>query len=158
MALRTILEKGDELLNKKCKTVTKFDSHLSMILDDMWQTLGDANGVGLAGPQIGILKRMFIADDGEQKLECINPQILGTSEDHEVLEGCLSVPDVRGYVIRPNKVTMKAQNRNGEEYTITAEGLMAQCLCHENDHLNGILFDSKVTRYPDQDEEEEVQK
>jgi len=155
MALRTILEKGDELLNKTCKTVIKFDKRLAMTLDDMWQTLENANGVGLAGPQIGILKRMFIADDGEQKLECINPVILETSEDHEVLEGCLSVPDVRGYVVRPNKVTMKAQNRSGEEYTVTVEGLMAQCLCHESDHLDGILFDSRITRYPEENEEEE---
>lgn len=154
MALRTILTKGDEILAKKCKPVTKFDKRLHSILDDMWETMAEANGVGLAGPQIGILKRMFIADDGETQLECINPEIISTEDEYEALEGCLSVPGVHGYVMRPRKTVIKAQNRDGEEYTFEAEGLMAQCLCHENDHLDGRLFDSKIVRYYEEEEEE----
>lgn len=155
MAIRTILTKGDELLAKKCKPVTKFDSRLHALLDDMWETLREANGVGLAGPQVGVLKRLFIADDGEVQYECINPEILVTEGEREVLEGCLSVPKINGYVIRPERVVIKAQDRNGKEFTAEATELMAQCLCHENDHLDGTLFDSKIVRMYDPEEEED---
>lgn len=155
MAIRTILTKGDELLAKKCKPVTKFDSRLHALLDDMWETLHEANGVGLAGPQVGVLKRLFIADDGEVQYECINPEILVTEGEREVLEGCLSVPKINGYVIRPERVVIRAQDRNGKEFTAEATELMAQCLCHENDHLDGTLFDSKIVRMYDPEEEED---
>ena len=155
MAIRTILKKGDELLGKRCKPVVKFDARLHALLDDMWETLREANGVGLAGPQVGVLRRLFIADDGETQYECINPQILKTEGEREVLEGCLSVPDVNGYVIRPEKVIIRAQDRNGSEFTAEATELMAQCLCHENDHLDGTLFDSKIVRMYDPEKEEE---
>lgn len=155
MAIRTILKKGDELLAKKCKPVTKFDSRLHALLDDMWETLREANGVGLAGPQVGVLKRLFIADDGEVQYECINPEILVTEGEREVLEGCLSVPKINGYVIRPERVVIRAQDRNGKEFTAEATELMAQCLCHENDHLDGTLFDSKIVRMYDPEEEED---
>ena len=153
MAIRNILIKGDELLLKRSKPVTKFDRRLHIMLDDMWETLKEANGAGLAAPQIGVLKRVFIADDGETKLECINPEILSTEGEREVREGCLSLPDLVGYVIRPVKVTMRAQNRNGEYFTVTAEELLGQCLCHEYDHLDGILYDTKVTHFEFPEEE-----
>ena len=153
MAIRNILIKGDELLLKRSKPVTKFDKRLHVMLDDMWETLRDANGAGLAAPQIGVLKRVFIADDGETKLECINPEILATEGEREVREGCLSLPDLVGYVIRPVKVTMRAQNRDGEYFTVTAEELLGQCLCHEYDHLDGILYDTKVTHFEEPEEE-----
>ena len=153
MAIRNILIKGDELLLKRSKPVTKFDKRLYDMLDDMWETLRDANGAGLAAPQIGVLKRVFIADDGETKLECINPEILSTEGEREVREGCLSLPDLVGYVIRPEKVTMRAQNRSGEYFTVTAGELLGQCLCHEYDHLDGILYDTKVTRFEEPEEE-----
>ncbi|MBR5743528.1 MAG: peptide deformylase [Clostridia bacterium] len=153
MATRHILVKGDELLLKRSKQVTKFDKRLHTMLDDMWDTLREAQGVGLAAPQIGVLKRVFIADDGETKLECINPVILSTEGEREVREGCLSLPDLVGYVVRPESVTMRAQDRDGNFFTVTAGDLLGQCLCHEYDHLDGILYDTKVTRFVDPEEE-----
>ena len=153
MAIRHILIKGDELLLKRSKPVTKFDRRLHVMLDDMWETLRDADGAGLAAPQIGVLKRVFIADDGETQLECVNPVILSTEGEREVREGCLSLPDLVGYVVRPEKVTLRAQDRNGEFFTVTAENLLGQCICHEYDHLDGILYDTKVTRFVDPEEE-----
>lgn len=154
MAIRTVLKKGDELLTKKCKPVTKFDDRLHVLIDDMWETMKAENGVGLAGPQVGVLKRLFIADDGEAQYECINPIIVQTEGTREVLEGCLSVPNINGYVLRPEKVVLSAQDRFGNAFTVSAEGLMAQCLCHENDHLDGTLFDSKIVRMYEKDEED----
>ena len=110
----------------------------------MIQTLKKAQGVGLAAPQVGFLKRIFIMDLGEGIIECVNPQILKTSGKQRVVEGCLSCPDDWGYVTRPNKCRLKAQNRYGEYFELTLKELGAQCACHENDHLDGKLFVDKI--------------
>lgn len=142
MALREILKFGDEALRKKCRAVTAFDKKLWELLDDMAQTLHGEQGVGLAAPQVGILKRAVIIDllDGNGVHELINPVILSQEGSQTGDEGCLSAPGEWGEVERPAKVTVKALDRNGEEFTITGEGLMARALCHEIDHLDGILF------------------
>lgn len=142
MALREILKFGDDALRKKCRAVTAFDKKLWELLDDMAQTLHGEQGVGLAAPQVGILKRAVIIDllDGNGVHELINPVILSQEGSQTGDEGCLSAPGEWGEVERPAKVTVKALDRNGEEFTITGEGLMARALCHEIDHLDGILF------------------
>ncbi len=144
MAIRKIVTKEDPILGKKCKTVDKFDEKLAQLLDDMIETLTKAQGVGLAAPQVGFLKRIFIMDLGDGIIECINPQIIKTSGKQRVVEGCLSCPDDWGYVIRPMKCHLKAQNRYGEEFELKLEELGAQCACHENDHLDGHLFVEKI--------------
>lgn len=149
MAIRFIREEGDEILRKKSRTVTAFDEKLAALLDDMYDTMYAANGVGLAAVQVGILKRVVVIDtrnEGE-KLELINPEIISQSGGHEVAEGCLSVPGVRGYVVRPEKVVVRAQDRRGEVHEYTGEELLAQAMCHEIDHLDGGLFIDKVTEY-----------
>lgn len=140
MALRKIVTKEDPILSKICKPVEKFDEKLSQLIDDMIETLHKAQGVGLAAPQVGFLKRIFIMDIGEGPIECINPKIIKTSGKQRVVEGCLSCPDDWGYVTRPNKCKLKAQNRYGEFFELTLTELGAQCACHENDHLDGKLF------------------
>ncbi|MBO5645525.1 MAG: peptide deformylase [Clostridia bacterium] len=144
MAIREIITKGNELLDKKCHKVTVFDRRMWTLLDDMKETLKDSGGVGLAAPQIGIMRRVFIMDDGEQIWEFINPEIIEASEYHEVPEGCLSVPGVQGMVSRPNYVKIRGMSRDSEPFEAEFTGLMAQCAQHENDHLDGILFDSKI--------------
>ena len=125
-------------------------------LDDMQETLKDAGGVGLAAPQVGIPKRLFIMDLGlPQMIEAINPQILKASGKQHVVEGCLSCPDTWGYVDRPKRCRMRAQNRKGEWYEMAFADLGAQCACHENDHLDGHLFVDIVTEFVEPDEEEE---
>lgn len=140
MALRTIVKKGDDVLNKKCRPVEVFDKKLHTILDDMKETLAKANGVGLAAPQVGIMRRYCIIDVEEGFFELINPEIISTSGSQRDVEGCLSCPNDWGYVTRPNKVKFKAQNRFGEWYEAEAEGLFARAVCHETDHLDGKLF------------------
>lgn len=140
MALRKIVTKEDSILRKICKPVDKFDDKLSQLIDDMIETLNTAQGVGLAAPQVGFLKRIFIMDIGEGPIECINPKIIKTSGKQRVVEGCLSCPDDWGYVTRPNKCKLKAQNRHGDFFELTLTELGAQCACHENDHLDGKLF------------------
>lgn len=144
MAIREILTKGNELLNKKCHPVTVFDRRLWTLLDDMKDTLKDANGVGLAAPQIGIMRRIFIMDDGEKVMEFINPEIISRGAYHEVAEGCLSLPGVSGMVRRPQKVHIRAMDRNSQVFEMDLTELMAQCAEHENDHLDGHLFDEKI--------------
>lgn len=144
MALRKIVTKEDPILYKVCKPVEVFDDKLASLIDDMIQTLKKAQGVGLAAPQVGFLKRIFIMDLGEGIIECVNPQILKTSGKQRVVEGCLSCPDDWGYVTRPNKCRLKAQNRYGEYFELTLKELGAQCACHENDHLDGKLFVDKI--------------
>ena len=172
MALRTIVLDGDPILKKKCRPVTNFDAKLAQLLDDMRETLLDANGYGLAGPQVGMLRRVFISvderdlpEDGERPenyetkyLEFINPEILSTEGDVFQYEGCLSFPGHNGAVHRPAKVVARAFDRNGEEFTIEATGMLARCICHENDHLDGItIMDRAEYFYEDveHDEEEE---
>ena len=144
MALREVRKKGDEVLYKKCKEVKNFDERLHILLDDMYETMQECEGVGLAAPQVGILKRAVVIDIGEGKLELINPEIISVEGEQTDKEGCLSVPGEFYNVTRPYKVTVKAQDRNGNEFTKTGEGLLARAMCHECDHLDGILFLSKV--------------
>ncbi len=155
MAIRKILTFGDELLTKKCRKVEKIDDRILTLLDDMAETLKESGGVGLAAPQVGILKRICVIDVGEGLIELINPEITKTSGSVEDVEGCLSIPGKWGYVTRPEKVTVKALNREGKEIKVTGEGLLARALCHETEHLDGILFITHVTEFVDIDREEE---
>lgn len=147
MALRNIYVDGDPILRKVCRPVEKFDEKLAVLLDDMHETLDKAEGVGLAGPQVGMCRRLFIMHLDDEKIEAINPEIISRSGRQYVVEGCLSCPDKWGYVTRPMKVTLKAQDRNGEWYERDFEELGAQCVCHENAHLDGQLFIDVVEEF-----------
>lgn len=147
MALREIRKKGDEILYKKCKEVKVFDKKLSILLDDMYETMQKAEGVGLAAPQVGILKNAVVIDIGEGKIELINPKIIRESGVQNGTEGCLSVPGVYGEVERPNEVTVAAQDRNGNPFEISGTELLARAFCHEIEHLDGKLFLDKVTKF-----------
>jgi len=147
MALRTIRKLGDEVLRKKCRIVDKIDDRIISLLDDMAETMYEANGVGLAAPQVGILKRIAVIDIGDGLIELINPEIISQTGSVIEQEGCLSVPGKYGTVQRPMEVTVKATDRDGNDYEITAEGLLAKALCHEIDHLDGIVFVDKVIEY-----------
>ncbi len=147
MAIRQIREKDDEVLHKVCKQVTKFDQKLAILLDDMYDTMKERDGVGLAAPQVGILKRAVVIDVGDGKIELINPVITEEEGTQNGSEGCLSVPGVFGEVERPYKVTVKAQDRNGNEISVTGEELLARAICHECEHLEGKLFLEKVTKF-----------
>ena len=141
MATRTILVQGDEMLNKKSRPVTDFNERLHILLDDMKQTLTEADGIGLAAPQVGILRRAVIVCNEEGEfIELINPEILSEEGEQEGLEGCLSVPGYYGEVKRPMKVRVRAQDRNGNFFEVEDEGVTARCFCHEIDHLDGHLF------------------
>lgn len=140
MGLRKILTKEESVLHKRCRPVTVFDEKLHDLLDDMAETLVEANGVGLAAPQVGILRRIFIVDIGEEIVELINPEILETEGEQDGMEGCLSVPNEFWLVKRPMRVKAKAQDRYGDWFEIEGEELIARCLCHENDHLDGHLY------------------
>ena len=154
MAIRRILNEREELLRKHSRPVEKFDERLYTLLDDMAETMAEANGVGLAAPQVGILRRAVIIDVGEGVIEMINPQIIETSEETaSEPEGCLSSPGEYGMVERPCKVKAKYQNRNGEACEIEGEGLLARAICHETDHLDGRLFKDLATEMIDPDEE-----
>ena len=154
MAIRKIVEIGDEKLRKKCKTVEKFDLRLRILLKDMADTMYKANGVGLAAPQVGILKRIVVVDIGDGLIEMINPEIIHTEGEQTGPEGCLSVPGRSGVVTRPNIVTVRYQDRNGDEYEAIAEGFLARAFCHELDHLVGTLYVDKMDReiFPDDPE------
>ena len=152
MAIRKILTDEDPVLHKVCKPVEKFDERLWQLLDDMADTLHKADGVGLAAPQVGVVRRLFIMDTGDGVKECINPTILEEKGTQECVEGCLSSPGEYGIIHRPKKVKLQAQNRHGKFFIVTLEDLAAQCASHENDHLNGILFKSKVDRMLDPEE------
>ena len=144
MALRKVVDIGDPILHKKCRPIEKFDDKLSTLIDDMFETMYAANGVGLAGPQVGMLKRVVVIDVGDGPMELVNPEIVMTQGEQRVSEGCLSVPGKYGVCSRPAKVQVKAQDRNGKWQVFTGEDLKARCFCHEIDHLDGILFTSKV--------------
>lgn len=146
MAIRNIVKIGDDVLRKKCRPVEVFDAKLHALLDDMAETMHDAEGVGLAAPQVGILRRVFIIETEETGLvECINPEILETVGKQIGEEGCLSVPGRSGIVERPAVVKFKALNRNGEPFQMVVKKLAARAICHENDHLNGGLYVDKMT-------------
>ncbi len=147
MALREIRKKGDDILYKNCKEVKAFDNKLAILLDDMYETMQKSDGVGLAAPQVGILKRAVVIDIGEGKIELVNPQIIKTEGSQTGQEGCLSVPGVWGDVERPMKVTVEAYDRKGEKFQLTGEELLARAICHEVDHLNGQLFVDKVIKF-----------
>ena len=149
MAIREIREKGDEILYKKCKAVVKFDEKLHILLDDMYETMQSRDGVGLAAPQVGILKGAVVIDVGDGKIELINPEIVEESGEQTGSEGCLSVPGVFGEVTRPNVVTVKAQDRDGKWFKITGKELLARAFCHEIEHLDGKLFLDRVIRFID---------
>ena len=157
MAILNIVTSEDEVLRKECRPVEKITPRTLTLLDDMLDTMRAANGVGLAAPQVGILRRIVIVDIGEGLIEMINPEIVSTEGEQEGEEGCLSVPDEVGIVKRPNIVTVKATDRNGEPFTIRGEGLLARAFCHEIDHLDGILYIDKASRMltPEEMEDEE---
>lgn len=147
MGLRKILTDKDPALHKVCKPVVNFDKKLHKLLDDMAETLADANGVGLAAPQVGILRRVVIVDTGEEILELVNPTLLETDGEQEGPEGCLSVPGKYGLVKRPYYAKVRAQNRYGEWYEAEGEELTARCFCHELDHLDGIVYTEVMERF-----------
>lgn len=146
MAIRTIVLEGDDILRKKCREVQAFDEKLFTLLDDMRDTLYDSGGVGLAAPQVGILKRIAVIDVGEGLIELVNPVIVRKSGSEIKSEGCLSSPGEFGLVERPTKVKVKAQDRYGREFVIEGRDLLARAFCHEIDHLSGILFKDLVIR------------
>ncbi len=156
MAIRRILKEGDPILRAKCRPVTVFDEKLHQLLDDMHETLDQAEGVGLAAPQVGELRRLFIMHLGDVRLEVVNPEILKTSGKQRVLEGCLSVPNRWGYVTRPARCKLRAQDRNGNFFVVTLTALGAQCTCHEYAHLDGQLFVDVVEEFVDPSELEEA--
>ncbi len=157
MALRNIVTVGDSVLNKVCRPVTQFDKRLATLLDDMTETLEEANGVGLAAPQVGVLRRVVVVDLGEDGvLELVNPEIVEESGTQSDLEGCLSVPGKYGIVTRPNVVKVRAQDRFGDWFEAEGEGLIARCFCHELDHLDGHLYTEVAERMLTQEELEEL--
>ena len=152
MGLRKILTDKEPALHSVCKPVVNFDNRLHKLLDDMAETLEQANGVGLAAPQVGILRRVVIVDTGEEILELVNPVMLETSGEQVGPEGCLSVPGKYGLVKRPNVAKVRAQDRYGEWYEVEGEELIARCFCHELDHLDGIVYTEVMERFLTEEE------
>lgn len=152
MGLRKILTADEPALHKVCRPVEKFDWRLHKLLDDMKETLADAEGVGLAAPQVGILRRVVIVDTGEEILELVNPELLETDGEQRGAEGCLSVPGKYGVVTRPNYAKVRAQDRNGEWFEAEGEELIARCFCHELDHLDGIVYTEVMERFLTEEE------
>ena len=152
MGLRKILTDAEPALHKTCRPVEKFDSRLHALLDDMRQTLVDSGGVGLAAPQVGILRRVVLVDIGEEILELVNPTLVETDGIQEGAEGCLSIPGKYGLVKRPNYAKVRAQDRYGDWYEAEGEELIARCFCHELDHLDGILYTEVMERFLTEDE------
>ncbi len=146
MAIRNIVREGDPVLQKVSRPVTDFDERLWQLLDDMAETLHTADGVGLAAPQVGVLRRVFVMDFGEGIIEAVNPEIVDRKGNQEEAEGCLSCPGEYGITKRPKKVKLKAQDRFGKFFYMNGEDLVARCMCHETDHLDGILFKQHVIR------------
>lgn len=148
MAIRTIRTYGDTILRKKCRPVEQIDDRIKTLLADMVETLYNTdNSAGLAAPQIGILKRLVVYDMGEGLVQLINPEIIEVKGEQDVIEGCLSIPGKWGNLKRPEYVKIKSLNENGDSVVIEGEGEIAKCICHELDHLDGILFIDKVTSY-----------
>ena len=152
MALRNILTDKESALHKVCKPVVNFDSKLHRLLDDMHDTLIESGGVGLAAPQVGILRRVVLVDTGEEILELINPTSVETDGEQVGAEGCLSVPGKYGLVKRPYYAKVRAQDRDGNWYEAEGEELTARCFCHELDHLDGILYTQLMERYLTEEE------
>ena len=157
MALRTILTDGDPALHKVCRPVTQFDEKLHDLLDDLKETLAQANGAGLAAPQVGILRRaVIVVDANDQMLELVNPEIISREGEQEGFEGCLSVPGRWGVVKRPMKAKVRAQDRNGNFLEVEGEEIVARCFCHEIDHLDGHLFTELAGRLYTNEELDEL--
>lgn len=156
MAILNILKEGDETLRKKSRPVTEINERILTLLDDMHETLAVADGIGLAAPQVGVLRRIVIVEVGENKYELINPEIIESSGVQEEIEGCLSVPDLFGTVRRPEYVKVRALDRNGNTFEAEGHGLLARCFCHEIDHLDGILYIDKAIKTYTPDELEEA--
>ena len=152
MGLRKVLTVKEPCLHKVCRPVDKFDGKLHKLLDDMKETLEDANGVGLAAPQVGILRRVVVVDTGEEILELVNPELLETSGEQVGAEGCLSVPGKYGLVKRPNVAKVRAQDRDGNFFEVEGEELIARCFCHEIDHLDGIVYTEVMERFLTEEE------
>ena len=155
MGLRTILTDKEPALHKVCKPVTSFDSKLHKLLDDMAETLIEAGGVGLAAPQVGILRRVVLVDVGEEEpdiIELVNPEMVETDGEQYGPEGCLSVPGKYGLVRRPMYAKVRAQDRHGDWYEYEGEELIARCFCHELDHLDGIVYTEKMDRFLTEEE------
>ena len=158
MAIRRIVKLGeDDVLRKHARKVDKFDKRLGILLDDMADTMYEAEGAGLAAPQVGILKRAVVIDVGEGLVELINPEILESEGSQMCIEGCLSVPGKRGRVERPEKVIVHAQDRKGSHIELEAEGFLANAVCHELDHLDGVMYVDKMLedvtdQYPEEEE------
>lgn len=157
MALRKIICIEDELLRKKSRPVDKFDGRLARLLDDMAETMYNANGVGLAAPQVAVLRRAVVMDCGDGLIEMVNPEILSTEGEQDGVEGCLSVPGRKGMVKRPMKVRARFQDRHGAWYEIEGEELLARCIMHETDHLDGRMYVDIMSREVFDDEEEEAE-
>lgn len=148
MALRQIRLIGDDILRKRSRVVEEVDDKIRQILNDMADTMYNTkNGAGLSAPQVGILKRLVVIDMGQGLIKLINPKIIKQEGIQEVTEGCLSIPNIWGRLKRPANVTVQALNENGEKIILTGSGDLAKCLCHEIDHLDGILFTDLVTEY-----------
>ena len=158
MALLNILKENEPTLRKKSREVTEITPRIITLLDDMVETLHDANGAGLAAPQVGVLRRICVVETEETGLvEFINPVIIDSEGEQEELEGCLSIPGEWGYTHRPQKVTVRAQGRDGKEFTVTGEGLAARAFCHEIDHLDGILYKDNAVHMLTPEEIEELE-
>ncbi|MDD3920364.1 MAG: peptide deformylase [Eubacteriales bacterium] len=160
MALRRILREQDPALYKDCRPVDKINGRITTLIDDMLETMYHANGCGLAAPQVGVLRRVFVVDCGDGPVEMINPEIIETSGEQGCFEGCLSFPGESGYVVRPNHVIVRALNRKGELMEYEATELFARAVLHENDHLDGLVYKRLVTEPPegykeDMDDEED---
>ena len=152
MGIRRILTHREPALHKTCKPVVNFDAKLHKLLDDMHETLEDSGGVGLAAPQVGILRRVVLVDNGEEVLELVNPTLVETDGEQIGAEGCLSVPGKYGLVKRPYIAKVRAQDRDGEWYEVEGEELIARCFCHELDHLDGIVYTEKMDRFLTEEE------
>lgn len=154
MAKRRIFTDGAACLYAKCKPVTNFDKRLATLLDDMAETMYDAEGAGLAASQVGILRRAVVIDAGEGLVELVNPEIIETAGEQGCYEGCLSFPGERGYVVRPDFVRVRAKDRNGGEHEYEATGLFARAVMHECDHLDGLVYKRLITEAPEGYDEE----
>ena len=157
MAVLNILKEGEETLRKKCRPVEEITPRLLQLLDDMHDTLEVAQGVGLAAPQVGVLRRIVIVEIGDKKYEMINHEIIETKGKQEEIEACLSVPEKYGLVKRPTFVKVRATDRNGNVYEVGGEGLMARCFCHELDHLDGTLYIDRAIEMYDADDIEDAE-
>lgn len=144
MAIRRVITEENEILYKKCKPVEKFDDKLSVLIDDMFDTMKKENGIGLAAPQVGILRRVIVIEIEGEKIELVNPEIMEARGEQRAEEGCLSCPNFTGVTLRPMYVKVQGQDRNGKLVNYLGRGLKARAFCHEIDHLNGILFKSRL--------------